>query len=83
MSDPFLCMCMLAGLLMASSAAGPLVQSQMVEWIFSPMHDAWLSPNFLITLSSPQLFISTFLPLERADPTKEAGGLAIGARCVS
>ncbi|MEW5319093.1 MAG: hypothetical protein WDW38_010263 [Sanguina aurantia] len=73
------------GLLMASRVAGLLVQSQMVEWVFSPMHDAWLSPNFLTTLSSPQMLLSTFLPLERetAGPNvaaADAGALVIGAR---
>lgn len=70
-----------AGLLAASCAAGPSVQASMVRWLFTPLHEQWVSPEWLARLSSPTAFVNAYmaLELEQAPAGSGSGSQAAGA----
>jgi exportin-5 len=55
------------GLLAASAAGPPAVQTSVVEWALAPVRAAWAAPVWQAALASPQAFIAHYMPVE-ADP---------------
>ena len=64
-----------AGLMAASTAASPLVQSQILGHILAPIASQWSDPAWRQGIASPMEFAAKYLPVQQG-----TGGYLLGAR---